>query len=244
VSDTPELLRGTLRNLLLLIAKKRIFTSQELGELEGITLRHDQIAAASGIAQIRNRLIKLLADEVAAKQLFDEQISAICDLMDREGELTRIAKRKTELSAVTPIAVVRQEPVGHGGFHTGTLAVVEPLFRWVYDCGSWTKKPALQRQADAFVRRCGQVSQRGVDVDLLFISHFDADHVSGLATLLGAPTDLRLRVHTAVSPYLSPETGFEILANAIVEEQCSDDLIDLVAQPTKYCAERTIKRSL
>jgi glyoxylase-like metal-dependent hydrolase (beta-lactamase superfamily II) len=57
---------------------------------------------------------------------------------------------------------------------------------------------------------------RDIDIDLLFISHFDADHISGLGMLLARAESSRLQVHTAIIQYLSPATGFAILTTAAV----------------------------
>src|SRR4051794_27252724 len=35
-----------------------------------------------------------------------------------------------------PLAVISQQPVGHGGFHVGALGTTKPSIRWVYDCGA------------------------------------------------------------------------------------------------------------
>jgi hypothetical protein len=211
MSDRREQVKWELKRLLLLIERGNLFTSELLRQgLDKQTPRAGTFHAIQAMGEIQAEILKLFGP-VAGKQLLDEQISAICGLIDRNNVLRQEASVNTKLLPTTPIAVVCQEPVGHGGFHTGTLGLNEPLFRWVYDCGSWTKRSALQRQVDDFVRRCGQTNDRETDVDLLFISHFHADHISGIATLIGEPANIRLRVHTAVIPYISPETGFEFL---------------------------------
>jgi Metallo-beta-lactamase superfamily len=91
-------------------------------------------------------------------------------------------------------------------------------------------------------KEIGDIGRPPPEIDLLFISHFDSDHVSGLGILLGQPESPRLKVHTAVIPYVSPATGFEILATAAVQGKCTDDLIDAVTQPAKHCIQRRIQR--
>ncbi len=105
----------------------------------------------------------------------------------------------------------RQHAVGQGGFHVGELVApgeccmihntpdkIEILanrkFRYVYDCGS--------RQS----KRCKFVVDRhlkqlaGQRLDLLFLSHFDDDHVNGVPDLLGAPGGMK--VETIVMPWV------------------------------------------
>jgi hypothetical protein len=253
----PEQIRTTLKALLLYGEKERIFTSEELqqvykhlqkfgSELEkepgkvGILLSINNIALIGAIIKIWVSAIK--SDEGAARLIFDEEISYACERItktEREGDT---AWHKTEPTAATPFAVVRQEAVGHGCFHTGVLGVDRPIFRWVYDCGSWTKKSSLQSRVDELEQRCRASESWDIDIDLLFISHFDADHVSGLGILLGQPGRPRLRVHTAVIPYIAPTTGFEIIFTAAARGRCTGDLVDAVIQPARYCAERNIQR--
>lgn len=104
-----------------------------------------------------------------------------------------------------------QHAIGQGGFHTGQLFapsdstlvvrnnhVVEAFarapFRYVYDCGS--------RQTS----RCNKVIQRYIKekdsktLDMLFLSHFDEDHVNGVPVLLDAQQGAR--VDTIVMPWV------------------------------------------
>ncbi|WP_415884726.1 hypothetical protein ACMXYO_08625 [Neptuniibacter sp. QD37_6] len=62
-------------------------------------------------------------------------------------------------------------PVGQGGFFTEKVAG----FRVAYDCGSVTSLTALHDQIDMFSDEI---------FDVLFISHFDTDHVNGLVYFL------------------------------------------------------------
>jgi hypothetical protein len=239
-------IKSTLRGLLSLVREKKILTSEELRKW-GFELEEQIVGVSTNIGVIeairktRIRAIQLLG-KPAARALFDEEMSNICALIDEDNGIVNDGRYNTQHLAVTPFAVVRQEPVGHGGFHTGTLGTDRPFFRWVYDCGSWTKRAALHSRVDAFEQRCRLDESQNANIDLLFISHFDADHISGLGILLGHSGSPRLNVHTAVIPYLSPATGFAILAAAVAQGRCTDDLIDAVAKPTKYFAERLIQR--
>jgi hypothetical protein len=78
-------------------------------------------------------------------------------------------------------------PVGQGLFAAGSLWKAEdqnPRFCWVYDCGT-SSKQALIKQALEYLKR-HTLKSDGVrpKVDLVTISHFDHDHISGLTALL------------------------------------------------------------
>ena len=82
---------------------------------------------------------------------------------------------------------MNQHPVGQGGFFTGSLDVGATPFRWAYDCGS--------NQLDPLVQEIASVAAQG-DLDVLFLSHLDSDHVSGIDVLLS-----QCRVGEVVLPY-------------------------------------------
>ncbi|WP_143240128.1 hypothetical protein [Agrobacterium sp. DSM 25558] len=109
----------------------------------------------------------------------------------------------------------RQMPVGQGGFHVGSLRHVKggeyrhpPFddsarfkgaeFLYVYDCGSSPKTEVEREIKDLISHR----SERHLNI--LFLSHFDLDHICGTPMLLGARRK-RLpgfTVDTIVLPYV------------------------------------------
>jgi hypothetical protein len=130
--------------------------------------------------------------------------------------------------AVTIIGHQRvQFPVGQGGFHAGGLTwlanstslfddwakrqhISNADFLYIYDCGSAPEACAM-REVETLLKRC-----RGKRLDLLFLSHFDADHVSGIPQLIGEGA---LKVDTIVMPYvddLEKVIGFARSAAATV----------------------------
>ena len=68
-------------------------------------------------------------------------------------------------------------PVGHGGFFTEELCEGNECYNVVYDCGTRNSTMLLEREIN-------KAFNRMQSVDLLFISHFDRDHVSGLKELV------------------------------------------------------------
>ena len=81
-------------------------------------------------------------------------------------------------------------PVGQGLFGAGSitcrnlsnhaaLPAAEQPYRWVYDCGSSSGKRLVTNAIDDLKRDC-----QGEKIDLLTLSHFHNDHISGVVELL------------------------------------------------------------
>lgn len=104
-----------------------------------------------------------------------------------------------------------QLPVGQGGFHVGTLRKLEldegtwrsslvddaislADFMYVYDCGS-IPIAGVVKAVQSIVSR-----HRSRRLDMLFVSHFDRDHICGIPHLLHQKKGLQ--VDTIVIPYL------------------------------------------
>jgi hypothetical protein len=176
------------------------------------------------------------------EDIFREEIKLLRDQIYKENCIVKPATFDTAPMLRLPFALVKQESVGHGCFHTGVLGTHKPLLRWLYDCGSWTKKEVLKERVDDYAARLLQDISRESDIDLLFASHFDADHVSGLDYLLRRTRATPVRVHTAIIPYMSPAAAFAVLARAVAEDNCTPELIEAVCRPVRFFASRGVKR--
>jgi hypothetical protein len=121
-----------------------------------------------------------------------------------------------------------QHPVGQGGFFYGELACRGPAIRWVYDCGS--------NQADFLSREIERIHSDAV-VDLLFVSHLDSDHVSGIDRLLG-----QVSIEEVVLPYLE----FEDLVVSIVDDlehaKLTGSFNEFANDPAGWFIDRGVKR--
>lgn len=124
-----------------------------------------------------------------------------------------------------------QLPVGQGGFHAGSVSFDGPPFTYVYDCGSERKK-TVGREIENYVN-CNDYAK----LDILFLSHLDADHVNGIDQLL----TLR-RTETVVLPYLSPACRFYLIAKADSDGSMSGESLSLLCDPTRWLADRGVER--
>lgn len=92
----------------------------------------------------------------------------------------------------------RYHAVGQGLFTSGALVKqghIGPRFRWVYDCGTSSEQQLIADQINEMPWLRGRHDSR---LDLVTISHFDADHISGLVRLVG-----RFPIGTLLLPYAS-----------------------------------------
>lgn len=133
-----------------------------------------------------------------------------------------------------------QHPVGQGGFHTGWLyqptgpagpAGIGPgnvRFAWIYDCGS-DQLSVLNDE----LRRV-----RGASFNVMFLSHLDGDHVSGVDKLLLAAAG----VTEVVLPYLGDDDWALHLAAAAADGRLSGTLIDLAEDPAGWFGTRGVSQ--
>lgn len=74
-------------------------------------------------------------------------------------------------------------PVGQGAFYAEKFAMGdEKPHTIVYDCGSW-KAPRARKLPKALEEEINGLGYEHDTIDILFISHFDADHVNGIQEL-------------------------------------------------------------
>lgn len=90
-----------------------------------------------------------------------------------------LSRLRKDVVVTTHIDFLRSlRPVGQGAFYTEVFKKDDgTLFTVVYDCGTETDSSILEAQIDEFKKEITQI-------DLLFISHFHKDHISGLDKLL------------------------------------------------------------
>ena len=70
--------------------------------------------------------------------------------------------------------------VGQGLFSSGRIQMGDALaFHWVYDCGTSSSQQLIQNAVQKYNQQ-----ENNADIDLLLLSHFDKDHISGVKELL------------------------------------------------------------
>jgi glyoxylase-like metal-dependent hydrolase (beta-lactamase superfamily II) len=180
------------------------------------------------LSRIKTILSRLLGSEFSQVE-YDRLLARISKKIDW---IIRTTLRLAHLPI--PFVKIRQEAVGHGGFHHGVLATHDYQTRWVYDCGSWHKlgRQSLEKCIQKFVGECARDNRLGSGhLELLVVSHFDADHVSGLRRLLNA---LPGKTGTVVLPYLGSLGAFVVLCEAATRGRCPPDLVRQVVDPVGW----------
>ncbi|WP_345951292.1 DUF6530 family protein [Mucilaginibacter sp. PAMB04274] len=124
---------------------------------------------------------------------------------------------------------------GQGCFYGGQITSRgSQQFSMIYDCGSTQGTAILKKEISEFKKLIGSEKQH--NLDLLIISHFDADHVNQLDYLL---TNCKVKV--AVLPYLFPiERLYLYFANGY-DDTTDDDLYSgFIQDPAGFLLQRGV----
>lgn len=121
-------------------------------------------------------------------------------------------------------------PVGQGAFYTEVFKREDgTLFTMVYNCGTETDSKILEAQIADFKKGINQI-------DLLFISHFHRDHISGLDKLLSG-----ISVVKTVIPMLSEQMVTLARVQNLLQYKkaalATDDIINAL-----YLSDDTLER--
>ncbi|MGA2870062.1 MAG: hypothetical protein ABSF34_13000 [Verrucomicrobiota bacterium] len=100
----------------------------------------------------------------------------------------------------------------------------------VYDCGSETSVNALAREIELFHQII-----HNARLDMLVLSHLDADHVNGLTMLL----DNGLTARNVFLPYLTPAQ--RVIAVAGAGDENNPDYFELLADPVGFLEGRGVE---
>jgi hypothetical protein len=131
-----------------------------------------------------------------------------------------------------PHANTRFHAVGQGCFYSGEIFCApnsDPL-RVVYDRGSETAGDALEREVDLFHQIIHDAK-----LDVLVLSHLDADHVNGLTLLL----DNGLTARNVFLPYLTPAQ--RAIAAAGAGDEADPNYFELLANPVGFLEARGVE---
>ncbi|KAA6319164.1 hypothetical protein EZS27_030910, partial [termite gut metagenome] len=116
-------------------------------------------------------------------------------------------------------------PIGQGAFYTEQQMISGRVYTVVYDCGSITlPKQSMRNLINSFFQKKGTI-------DLLFISHFHADHINGIKSLLK-----RCKVRRVVIPLLEDDDKIVLkLDNAVRFKYDETQIID---DPENFFGEK------
>lgn len=128
-----------------------------------------------------------------------------------------------------------QHAVGHGFFHTASVTSLdsrqsEQPFRYVYDCGAKKRSGLLAPAIESYGDVTGDEP-----IDLLVLSHFHADHVNGLESLL-----VRRKVRLATIPYLPAEERLLLVAQLLTKAHSGFSELRMAADPEAWLLERGV----
>jgi hypothetical protein len=118
--------------------------------------------------------------------------------------------------------------IGQGLFYSGKLSSNSKTFSFVYDCGTLYKKDYPQLEYEIKNMQSQKI------IDILFVSHFDIDHISGLPCLLDT-----YDVKYAFIPHIT-QTELALLA-IHSGDSIDSELMKFYKDPAKYFLEHNCK---
>jgi glyoxylase-like metal-dependent hydrolase (beta-lactamase superfamily II) len=123
-------------------------------------------------------------------------------------------------------STIVQRPVGQGGLLQGSLDCGATPLRWMYDCGS--------NQIDSLYREISRVAANP-SLDILFLSHLDSDHVSGIDRLL-----TMVSVSEVVLPYLREADISLAVCRDVEAGRLTGLFLDFAADPAGWLIGRGV----
>ena len=112
-------------------------------------------------------------------------------------------------------------PVGQGLFYFGKITFNNNSFKFIYDCGTESPSNVLVQCIES-----NEINEQ--DIDLLIISHFHCDHISGIKLLISKVKSIK----TVIMPYLSPIERLILAAKYLVSGETTNNLA--FSNPASY----------
>jgi hypothetical protein len=137
-------------------------------------------------------------------------------------------------------------PVGQGLFYTGVFKHRnENQFSIVYDCGTDSTRTYIDEEIDSFIKELNPIKNVEAKLDVLFISHFHADHTNKIASLLQKTKGAKY----AILPYLNPDELFLAYTDLVYSGNYLDtngnpdqNLLLLFSDPKSFFREFGVER--
>lgn len=132
-------------------------------------------------------------------------------------------------------------PVGQGLFSSGRLDVSfndqnnsEKSFHWVYDCGTISNQEFLKTSIEEYKKSFRSSSNADSNIkpkiDLVVISHFDKDHISGLVKLLNT-----FSIQTLLLPYMQLWQRLIIAFDEDIDSE--NEIFQFFINPAQYISD-------
>ena len=117
-------------------------------------------------------------------------------------------------------------PVGQGGFYSETFTTKNNKFNVVYDCGSVSSNvnPVISSSFN-----------KNENIDILFISHFDSDHVNKIDILKKSVHQIR----TVIMPLLSSTCRSILISVYKALGKDYENSLKIISNPNKFFGEGT-----
>lgn len=106
----------------------------------------------------------------------------------------------------------QQWPVGHGFFHSSNIDINNKKYSYIYDCGA-KKLINIKNMIDKYREMyflCDNKKDKPI-IDMIVISHFHNDHISGIPYLFD-----KFKVENLVMPYLNDKNKIILLCNLAI----------------------------
>lgn len=117
-------------------------------------------------------------------------------------------------------------PIGQGLFYSGKIELNNiPVFKMIFDCGSNSKGA----KDEALLYRKTNFSGSDKVLDLLVISHFDADHVNHIKTVV----ENDVKIKKVVMPFISFEERLFLALKHMIQSNKDIDNINFILNPLK-----------
>ncbi|CAA6817843.1 MAG: Unknown protein [uncultured Sulfurovum sp.] len=206
------------------VISKNLF---QLNNLKTLDLRENLIE------KIPNKISELtqLEELYLSSNEIEELSNGIFELKNlKELDLgnNKIAKLPKKIGNLTPdfkISIKRFfYPIGHGAFYAEKHQYRNSNFTIVYDCGSRSSKDTVQPIIE-------KAFEQDEVIDILFISHFDADHVNKIKLLKN-----RTKIKQVVMPLLQEK---EIVFLINLYRVLNVNILGLLKNPEQFFGKET-----
>ena len=121
-------------------------------------------------------------------------------------------------------------PVGQGLFASGHLATEHgrrSVFNWVYDCGTKSSRNLITESIEVLDMHLSHGRNEVQKIELMALSHFDADHINGVVELMRGR-----KIHTLLLPYVPLHQRLELAFD--LDLDINGDMFGFFLNPAQF----------